>query len=107
MAFRIFPIEIPIWDEEWTNLASTPNALRRFVFVPHGRGLDFYVTFVLAGSDKRAHAICQRSQMVIQMPAKMSKEFGADELLAWPSHLTGRWGHTVAIVSTDGASLRF
>jgi hypothetical protein len=41
------PIEKPFWDEEGTNLASTPNAVHRFVFAPRERGLSFYVTFVL------------------------------------------------------------
>jgi hypothetical protein len=72
-------------DEEWTNLASTPNAVHRFVFVPRGRSLSFYVTFVLDQSGERAYAMWERSVFSVQMGGKRSKEFGADELEAWPS----------------------
>ena len=101
-AFRIFPMEKPIWDEEWTKLAPTANDIRRFVFVARGRGLSFYVTFFLDDSDERAHAMWERSSALIQMAGRESKEFGADELESWPTHLTGRWGHTVVTVGTDG-----
>jgi hypothetical protein len=97
--FRIFPIEKPIQSEEWMN--PTPIALCRFVLVSRGRGSSFYVTFAVAESDERAHAMLGRYQGLIQMGAKMSKEFGTDELVSWPTHLAGRWGHTVANVSTD------
>ena len=101
-AFRIFPMEKPIWDEEWTKLAPTPNDIRRFVFVARGRSLSFYVTFVLDNSDEQAHAMWQRSYSLMQVAGTASKEFGADELESWPTHLTGRWGHTVVTVGTDG-----
>ena len=101
-AFRIFPMEKPIWDEEWTKLAPTPNDIRRFVFVARGKGLSFYVTFVLDNSDEQAHAMWQRSYSLMQVAGTASKEFGADELESWPTHLTGRWGHTVVTVGTDG-----
>ena len=103
-AFRIFPMEKPIWDEEWTKLAPTPNDIRRFVFVARGRGLSFYVTFVLDNSDEQAHAMWQGSYALMQVAGTASKEFSSDELELWPSHLTGRWGHTVATVSTDGVT---
>jgi hypothetical protein len=103
-AFRIFPIDKPIWDEEWAKLAPTPNDIRRFVFVARGRGLSFYVTFVLDGSDRHAQAMWERSSALVQMAGRISKEFGADELESWPSHVTGRWGHTLATVSTDGTA---
>jgi len=48
--------------EEWTNLASMPNAVHRFVFVPRGRGLSFYVTFVLDESGERAYAMWEQSR---------------------------------------------
>jgi hypothetical protein len=82
---RIFPIEKPLWDEEWTNLASTPNAVHRFVFLPRERDLSFYVTFVLDESGERAYAMWEQSVFSVQMAGKRSKEFGADELEAWPS----------------------
>jgi hypothetical protein len=97
--FRVFLIEKPIQSEDWMN--PTPIALCRFVLVSRGRGSSFYVTFAVAESDERAHAMLGRYQGLIQMGAKMSKEFGTDELVSWPTHLAGRWGHTVANASTD------
>jgi hypothetical protein len=91
-AFRIFPMEKPIWDEEWTKLALTPNDIRGFVFVACGRGISFYVTFVLADSDEQAHATWQRSYAHMQVAGTASQDFSSDELELWPSHLTGRWG---------------
>jgi hypothetical protein len=66
----------PFGDEEWKTLASTPNAVHRFVFVLRGRGLSFYVTFVLDQSGERAYRMWEPSVFSVQMAGKRSKEFG-------------------------------
>jgi hypothetical protein len=43
------------------------------------------VTFVLGESGERAYAMWEQSVFSVQMAGKRSKEFGADELEAWPS----------------------
>jgi hypothetical protein len=43
------------------------------------------VTFVLDESGERAYAMWEQSVFSVQMSGKRSKEFGADELEAWPS----------------------
>src|ERR1035438_6050407 len=88
-----------LWDEEWTNLASTPNAVHRFVFVPRGRSLSLYVTFVLDQSGERASAMWERSVFSVQMAGKRSKEFGADEPEAWPSQFLAPKGFAAAILA--------
>jgi hypothetical protein len=40
---------------------------------------------VLDQSGERAYAMWERSVFSVQMAGKRSKEFGADELEAWPS----------------------
>jgi hypothetical protein len=49
------------------------------------RGLSFYATFVLDESGERAYAMWEQSGFSVQMAGKRWKEFGADELEAWPS----------------------
>ncbi len=51
----------------------TPNAIHRFVFVPRGRGLSFYVTFVLDQSGERACAMWEQSVFSVQMAGKGRK----------------------------------
>ncbi len=43
------------------------------------------MTFVLDESGERAYAMWEQSVFSVQMAGKRSKEFGADELEAWPS----------------------
>jgi hypothetical protein len=47
--------------------------------------LSFYVTFILDESGERVYAMWEQSVFSVQMADKRSKEFGADELEAWPS----------------------
>jgi hypothetical protein len=72
-------------DEYREALALSDPANFRIVRVPRGRGLSFYVRFVLDQSGERACAMWKQSVFSVQMAGKRSKEFGMDELEAWPS----------------------
>ena len=72
-------------DEYREALALSDPANFRIVRVPRGRGLSFYVRFVLDQSGDRACAMWKQSVFSVQMAGKRSKEFGMGELEAWPS----------------------
>jgi hypothetical protein len=72
-----------------------------------GGGLSFYVTFVLDESGERAYAMWEQSVFSVQMAGKRSKEFGADELEAWPSQflvpkgfVAAKWAEIAQFVCT-------
>jgi hypothetical protein len=54
------------------------------------------VTFVLDQSGERAYSMWERSVFSVQMAGKRSKEFGADELEAWPSQFLVPQGFVAA-----------
>jgi hypothetical protein len=102
-SFRVFPIGKPIYDESWLGFAPAATAVvRRYVFVPTGKGRAFYVTFVFADSARQAQWVWDRyCYMTVQVAGRKSRNYGADEIESWDAHLIGRWRQTVVTVSTD------
>jgi hypothetical protein len=101
-SFHVTPLEERIWGEYWLQYGPTPNAVRRYVFVPTGTATTFSATFVVADSTKHAHRLWQGGGSESQVMGKMSKNYGADELESWPGHLVGRWKQVVVVVYTNG-----